>query len=120
MEAANRPMLKRALQLLTLTALVNLVFQLWPRTGGELIPVTDSEGKWGYLDDGGRVRITGAQVPEEELLYRVLDKDGKLIWANTWLRKTTKARLYLFATVLPLLIVMWMSRRRRKMQLERT
>ena len=73
-------MLKRALQLLTLTALVNLVFQLWPRTGGELIPVTDSKGKWGYLDDGGRVRIEfewlNARNFDEHGIAFVYSRDG--------------------------------------------
>ena len=43
--------------LLVFVALANLVYQFWPRTGGELIPVKNSQGMSGYVDAGGRVRI---------------------------------------------------------------
>ena len=52
-------MLRRLLQLLTLAAVVNLIYQYWPRSNeeDELIPVIGSMGKWGYVDSSGRVRI---------------------------------------------------------------
>ena len=49
-------MFKRALYLLTLAALVNLGYQYWPRSGGELIKVMDTYGKFGYIDLAGRIR----------------------------------------------------------------
>ena len=50
-------MFKLFLELLVLLALVNLAYQYWPRSGGELIPVMNAEGKYGFVDGGGRVRI---------------------------------------------------------------
>ena len=51
-------MLRRAIQLLTLAALVNLIYQLWPRSeDDELFLARDAVGKWGYVDSAGRVRI---------------------------------------------------------------
>ena len=51
-------MLIRALQLLTLAALVNIVYQYWPRGEAEvLVPVIGKNGKYGYVDEHGRVRI---------------------------------------------------------------
>ena len=51
-------MLRRAIQLFTLAALVNLVYQYWPRgQTRELILVVNSEDKFGYIDSSGRVRI---------------------------------------------------------------
>ena len=47
---------------------------------------------------------------------RTYNKHGDLIWSSTWLRKTTKAWLYLFAALLPLLIVMWLGWRKRRQQ----
>ena len=51
-------MLKRILQLLTLAALVNLIYQYWPRGDADkLIPVRNAEGNWGFVDESGRVRV---------------------------------------------------------------
>ena len=50
-------MLKRLFQLLTLAALVNLAYQYWPRSGGELVPVKGASGRCGFVDYDGRVRI---------------------------------------------------------------
>ena len=51
-------MLKRVLKLLTLTALVNVIYQHWPRgESGQYIPARNAQGKWGFIDEGGRVRV---------------------------------------------------------------
>ena len=53
-------MVKRILQPLTIVALVNLIYQYWPRGEAEpdeLIPVMNAEGQFGYIDGSGRVRI---------------------------------------------------------------
>ena len=50
-------MLKRTLQILALAALVNLVYQYWPRECGRVFPVVNEVGRYGFLDGDGRVRL---------------------------------------------------------------
>ena len=51
-----------------------------------------------------------AEFGLEVVQRRAYNKHGAVIWDSTWLRNTTKSWLYLAATLLPLLIVMWFGR----------
>ena len=91
-------MIRRAVQLLTLAALVNLVYQLWPRgDADQLIPVRNAFGKFGYIDGSGRVRIEfdwkaaypffpreTAKVMGEDDKDGVIDRSGKVIVQPEW------------------------------------
>ena len=88
-------MLRRILQLLTLAAVVNLVYQYWPRDGGELVPV-DNADKCGYVDMDGRVRIEfeweyacpfqddGLALVRKDMKYGVINKRGQEVIPPEW------------------------------------
>ena len=106
----------------------------WINRDGEIIEIPmgwsvlgdkDWEGVYSMVRDRevGLIKRAAAKVKgwfgdraavETERECRCYDKDGNLIWSSTWLRKTTKAWLYLFAALLPMLIVLWMDRRKKK------
>ena len=48
---------------------------------------------------------------EDVKQFRTYDKDGKLIWSSTWMRKTTSAWLWFGLALVPLLVSMWVGRR---------
>ena len=85
-------MLRRAAQLLAIAALVNLVYQYWPRgVADELIPVINAESKFGFVDGSGRVRIDlewddalpfdegGNACIKKGEYYGVIDRSGRVI-----------------------------------------
>ena len=90
-------MLKRVFQLLTLAAVVNVIYQHWPRgEADELIPVMDAYWDYGCVDLDGRVRIEFEWQDMKSFnsdgfahvwkmgFWGLVDKSGKVIAEPEW------------------------------------
>ena len=55
---------------------------------------------------------------QSNLVYevRAFDPDGNLVWSSLWLRKTTKAWMFLAVALVALLLVLWIERRSKKVR----
>ena len=58
--------------------------------------------------------LDGHEQPLTEAVYRAYNKHGSIIWESTWMRYTTKAWLYLVTALLVLLVVTWLSHRKKR------